>query len=994
MARIPDQLPLDAVEGPQPSTAAVAPTDFGLGAAAQEAEAVGAMQKRTQMLQIRVQAEADRKAVAPDVQALTGALADQLTTEAPNWNGTTPGFAADQIAKARALAAKTLADKAGYTPGQRAEFSQAADQTLAALGQRAIQHEAAVLGQNAVDQQEVQANGAMTGFYQAFAPAKQALLDGYDGSQKGLVTAGLQAFDQAAQTTLQSVPAPLQSRMQAKLAAMRVEEAATLGAVEQHGADAYVLKNGTDQAYALINTISSNPAAYDSVVANGLPAIVATVPPGLRKDALTEFQGLAAQARINGLVTAGNFGQAQTELRDGRYDAVLKPEVKDTLMARVQAENRAHGPEGVSLALQGIQLRQRLAADINARATTGQSSGVDLDAVAWGLSHGAITPEEFATYQTAATQADRNFALVGPIRDQPTSQVHAALATPPPQPADPDYATKFTDWQTQQQAAAAELKARQNPGALVFSINTAKGKGAAGAGAGQDRGAMLNQAWQAYSSAPTAQGGQALASQSLGAQAHLGIAPGAYQLIPQESASTLAASVINAAPEQRLAALQSVAALVRNLPQSLQLPDGSTVSPQAILSRQLQAAHLTPMELSAIADYETDAAKLGRFTAALNDPTLKQPMVPGQKLQLQTAVQSDLGPYLAAIRPLPGAQNLEQARIDRTLLIARSLMNSQGLSASAAAKAAAADLTGGYRMIDTMAIPTSAGIGTTQARKGASYLLSQLITQDGRNVFAPPGLPGTPDDQRRLYAQKIDASGRWVTLPDDSGVTLMVPKTDGSWDQVSDRYGRPVRATWPQLQARFDGGDLNAPANPFAQPPPGAVVGPDGQPMAAFSKVAAMGALAWAVNGRESGFRGGLASPAGALGQMQVKPETAAPYALRLFGQPLDVNRLQHDDAYNRQIGTAVLADAVNRYGAGPGIGLALAAYNAGPGRLEGYRDPKTGQWRPGWLQTIGDPRTGKISLTDFVSRIPNQETRAYVQAVLPAALKRLQGPH
>ena len=71
-----------------------------------------------------------------------------------------------------------------------------------------------------------------------------------------------------------------------------------------------------------------------------------------------------------------------------------------------------------------------------------------------------------------------------------------------------------------------------------------------------------------------------------------------------------------------------------------------------------------------------------------------------------------------------------------------------------------------------------------------------------------------------------------------------------------------------------------------------------------------------------------------------------------------------------------------------------LDELDAGPGRLDGYRDPATNTWHPGWLQTIGDPRTGKISLTDFVARIPIPETRAYVQAVLPAALKRLQAAH
>ncbi len=62
---------------------------------------------------------------------------------------------------------------------------------------------------------------------------------------------------------------------------------------------------------------------------------------------------------------------------------------------------------------------------------------------------------------------------------------------------------------------------------------------------------------------------------------------------------------------------------------------------------------------------------------------------------------------------------------------------------------------------------------------------------------------------------------------------------------------------------------------------------------------------------------------------------------------------------------------------------------------MEGYRDPKTNTWHPGWLQTYGDPRKpGGPSLTQWVARIPVKETREYVQAVLPSALTRLQGRH
>jgi soluble lytic murein transglycosylase-like protein len=123
--------------------------------------------------------------------------------------------------------------------------------------------------------------------------------------------------------------------------------------------------------------------------------------------------------------------------------------------------------------------------------------------------------------------------------------------------------------------------------------------------------------------------------------------------------------------------------------------------------------------------------------------------------------------------------------------------------------------------------------------------------------------------------------------------------------------------------------------------------------------------LVTAVIGNESGGVNGKVNPkSGASGLMQVMPATAQEVAARL-GLPWDPDRLQHDAAYNRAIGTEYLKEQVQRYNGN--TALALAAYDAGPGNVDQ------------WVQQIGDPRGGQITNAAWSSAVPFRETRDYI---------------
>jgi soluble lytic murein transglycosylase len=127
-------------------------------------------------------------------------------------------------------------------------------------------------------------------------------------------------------------------------------------------------------------------------------------------------------------------------------------------------------------------------------------------------------------------------------------------------------------------------------------------------------------------------------------------------------------------------------------------------------------------------------------------------------------------------------------------------------------------------------------------------------------------------------------------------------------------------------------------------------------------------ALVHALVRQESNFQVDAMSRAGARGLMQLMPATARQTAQRL-GVAYDEGRLTRDIGYNTLLGQGFLATVVDQFGGH--LPLALAGYNAGPGR--------TGQW----LRQRGDPRTGAIDWIDWIEGIPFTETRGYVQRVL-----------
>lgn len=128
-------------------------------------------------------------------------------------------------------------------------------------------------------------------------------------------------------------------------------------------------------------------------------------------------------------------------------------------------------------------------------------------------------------------------------------------------------------------------------------------------------------------------------------------------------------------------------------------------------------------------------------------------------------------------------------------------------------------------------------------------------------------------------------------------------------------------------------------------------------------------ALVLATIRQESAFEPEAISRAGARGMMQLMPATARLMA-RATGQAgHSDHKLLADSNYNIRLGRSYMAHLLDDFD--NSYVLALAAYNAGPGRVRQ------------WMRDNGDPRKANVDVVDWVEMIPFDETRNYVQRVL-----------
>lgn len=240
---------------------------------------------------------------------------------------------------------------------------------------------------------------------------------------------------------------------------------------------------------------------------------------------------------------------------------------------------------------------------------------------------------------------------------------------------------------------------------------------------------------------------------------------------------------------------------------------------------------------------------------------------------------------------------------------------------------------------------------------------------EGHGLLLP--VQGEPNEQESTDFQSLDLvrAIRMIGPIDDNDhlkpfiIALYKYRDTPGWHSLSaklaEHHGRPDLGIWIAKRSSRQGVELIESGYPEISPP---------KLRTRSSKYALEVPLVLAVIRQESAFYVGAKSNANARGLMQILPRTAKKVA-RSLKISYSKKRLISDPVYNLTLGQNYLAGLLDEFNGS--YVLALAGYNAGPGRARK------------WEKLNGNPRERTIDTIDWIEMIPFNETRNYIQRVL-----------
>lgn len=777
----------------RPSLATVSPTDLGLGAVAQDMAGWEAEKRRTRELEEDVQRDQDEQATQGDFDALTTQFESRFAEAGAAWDGVEPGFARRMTGELETAVAPVLT-REGLTPGQRAALESRVNVYRRATAQRAISFEAQKRGGLETERRaarEATAIGTvMSQYAELFGAAKSARDNAYDGSTPDYAAGVLADHDATAQQLIEQAPEALKPRLTETLEARRLQLQAQAMDFEGRAEQGFVANQARTAGERLTNAILTAPSLYETSLAD-VDQIVAGLPAAAQTEARAGLVNDLTEAYFDGLMRDGQQELALSQLNGGTFDDRLKPATKARLLDRA---TRRSEELSVDDWMARLRLQQTMEDNIASVAATGQPvAGADVGTVATRLGG-----REAAQYAIALEQAGKAHEAVGAYSQMTVGQIREQVETLAPVPGAEGYAEAQQRYELASRAAEAEIKAREDDPA-AWALRDAPSLQGLLTGLGMGDPATARRNAGAYGATV------------LQRQRSVGVPLAEQRILPEGVAKSIVeAATQNPEPADGIRSLAQVVEAFAPPPGATGETVAAAMARQRMVTEQLKAAGADNGDLAAAIDLADDPVRLGRYVAAMRTRALET-LERREQRDVKEAVEGQLGEYLRSFEGLPGSAAVTEGRRVMAARLAAEHMARNGGGVGEAAREAVEIITGPFRFVGPSGWRMPARVAERRdgdgqrhevlAQRGAARIMAQMTAGDGAGFFAPDdgGRNLTEAQRRERYADAVGLRGRWMTTPDDAGVVLMQPTTDGSWTAVLNREGQPIQRTWNLL---------------------------------------------------------------------------------------------------------------------------------------------------------------------------------------------------
>lgn len=695
-------------------------------------------------------------------------IADQLLTEArrsydegagvraAGYDGREPGFAENEGVVFDVVLEPTL-KRTDLPDGVRDALTRRSRVLRGDVLARAITVESATRGRRAAADRDAAEGAAaleaLLGFNERWDARRETLENGWDGATP-LAGDVLAQWREERDATLAALPAEVAERVRPELLNREAQLQAQWLRKDDEARDARTLTTARRATDQLVNRAGRDPGVMADFDAAFAP-IAAILPAYLVDDTREEVRALAQVADLDRRIAAGEHEAVQAEIAEGKYDW-LEPQAL-SLVSRsveVKAAEKTREDYLAEAELQVTMADQQKAVINGGRADPAVAAEVER----------AFGPEAAAEYTIGIAAAERISGPVRRLRFMSPSDIGAAREKLEAAATDAVGTEALALFNA---AAEVELGRRQaDPAAWASSIPAT----------GQPT--RVAETLKAFDANPTPETALTYAVTTLAAQEGAGIPLQSRRILPSGVAQEMVGRLDARGADfgQELRRLDAYARMFGGY--------------APMIYRELAEAGLDPADLGALRVFGNNPVQLNRYVEARG---AQWPSDEATLAAVEKAVLLELAPYLATARR-GGPISQDTANIVQAVEVLAYGDIARGVPAETAARNASRTVTGRYHFEQTYRVPRS--YDAQAVRDGLRDAYADTMRPGGLTV--PRRAGQSLDEAGANYRDAIRTEGYWRTLPDDSGVELVLP-TDRGVVAVIGSDGRPVRRTFTEL---------------------------------------------------------------------------------------------------------------------------------------------------------------------------------------------------